>query len=97
MLNNAQKRHLKALAHARKPIVIVGDKGLTPAVLDEIGLALDHHELIKVRLNAEDRDARADMIDTIRTTLEAELVQRLGHIATLFRRNPERPRVELPR
>lgn len=97
MLNNAQKRHLKALAHARKPIVIVGDKGLTPAVLDEIALALDHHELVKVRLNAEDREVRANMIDTIRTTLAAELVQRVGHIATLFRRNPERPRVELPR
>jgi len=95
-LTNPQKRHLKALAHPRKPVVIIGDSGVTPAVLHEILLALDHHELIKIRVNAEDREAREAMIGEICATTEATLVQRIGHIATLFRRNPETPRIELP-
>ena len=95
-LTNPQKRHLKALAHHRKPVVIIGDSGITPAVLHEILLALDHHELIKIRVNAEDRESREAMIEEICATAEATLIQRIGHIATLFRRNPEAPRIELP-
>ena len=56
-LTNPQKRQLKALAHPRKPVVIIGDNGLTDAVMQEIEIALDHHELIKIRVNAEDRAA----------------------------------------
>jgi RNA-binding protein len=96
MLDNLQKRHLKALAHARKAVLIVGANGLTPAVLDAIDEALKHHELIKVKVNAEDREARAALIEHICTALDSELVQRVGHIATLFRRNPEAPRLQLP-
>ena len=95
-LTHPQKRHLKALAHSRKPVVIIGGHGITPAVLHEILRALDDHELIKIRVNATDRDAREAMIREICTTTEAALVQRVGHIATLFRRNPEAPRIELP-
>ncbi|MFO1372553.1 MAG: ribosome assembly RNA-binding protein YhbY [Candidatus Competibacteraceae bacterium] len=94
-LTNPQKRHLKALAHHRKPVVIVGDNGVTPAVMQEIVQALDYHELIKIRVNAADRDARDAMIADICVLTTAVLVQRLGHIATLFRRNPEAPRIEL--
>ena len=96
MLDNRQKRYLKALAHDRKPVVIVGDKGLTSAVVNEIHLALDHHELIKVRLNAKDRETRAQMITQLCQILEAELVQRVGHVAALFRRNPQASRIQLP-
>ncbi len=96
MLNNQQKRHLKSLAHARKPVIIIGANGLTPAVLSAIDDALNHHELIKVKVNAEDRDSRTAMIEHICTTLATELVQRVGHIVTLFRRNPATPRIPLP-
>lgn len=95
-LTHPQKRYLKTLAHARKPVIIIGDKGMTPAVLHEILLALDYHELIKIRVNAEDRTAREVMIKKLCTTSGATLVQRVGHIATLFRRNPEAPRIEWP-
>lgn len=95
-LTPLHKRHLKALAHPRKPVVIIGDNGLTPPVMQEIIQALDHHELIKVRVNAEDRAARDAMIADICAATTAELVQRIGHIATLFRRNIEAPRIELP-
>lgn len=96
MLEQQQKRYLKALVHARKPVVIIGAQGLTPAALAAIDEALQRHELIKVRVNAADRDARDAMIEQICTTLQSELVQRIGHVATLFRRNPETPRVNLP-
>ncbi|MBK7543955.1 MAG: YhbY family RNA-binding protein [Candidatus Competibacteraceae bacterium] len=95
-LTNPQKRHLKALAHSRKPVVIIGEAGLSPSVMREILLALDHHELIKIRVNAGDREAREALIAEICATAEATLVQRIGHIATLFRRNLETPRVGLP-
>jgi RNA-binding protein len=95
-LNNSQKRYLKALAHHRKPVVIVGESGLTKAVLHEVCLALDHHELVKIRINAQDREAREAIIMEICETAAAVLVQRIGHIATFFRRNPEAPRIDLP-
>jgi RNA-binding protein len=95
-LTNPQKRHLKALAHPRKPVVIVGDSGITPAIIREIALALDHHELIKIRVNADDREAREIMILDLCKETGATLVQRVGHIATLFRRNHDAPRIELP-
>lgn len=95
-LNNQQQHYLKSLAHSRKPVVIVGRNGLTTAVLKEIDAALSHHELIKVKINAEDRPAREKMIEQISQTLDAELVQQLGSIATLFRRNAESPGIQLP-
>ncbi len=95
-LTNLQKHHLKTLAHHHKPIVIIGNHGLTPAVIHEIFLALDHHELIKIRVNAGDREARETLISDICAATRADMVQRVGHIATLFRRNPENPHVELP-
>lgn len=95
-LSNSQKRYLKALAHHRKPIVIIGESGLSKAVMHEICLALDHHELVKIRINAQDREARETIILEICETAVALLVQRIGHIATFFRCNPEAPRIDLP-
>lgn len=95
-LTNPQKRHLKTLAHHHKPVVIIGDNGITAAVTHEILLALDHHELIKIRVNAANRAMRETMVSDLCATTDATLVQRVGHIATLFRRNPDAPRIELP-
>lgn len=77
-------------------MVIVGANGLTPAALGAIDEALKHHELVKVRVNATDREARATLIVQLCNTLGSELVQQVGHIATLFRRNAEAPRIQLP-
>ena len=52
-LSPAQKRFLRGMTHHINPVVIVGDKGLTENVLEEIEIALDHHELIKVKLRSE--------------------------------------------
>ena len=82
------KKFLRARAHALKPVVITGQHGVTPAVLNEINLALDHHELIKVRVNAAERDERQAMTRQICAEAGAELIQAIGHVITLYRKNP---------
>ena len=94
-LTDRQRKQLRTLAHPRKPIVIVGQKGLTDNVMEEINLALDHHELIKVKVNVADRDERSAAVEQICQQTGADLVQRIGFIATLFRRNLKKPVVEL--
>jgi RNA-binding protein len=83
-------KFLRARAHGLKPVVITGQAGLSAAVLNEISLALDHHELIKVRVNAPDRETRQQMIEHICTALTAERIQTIGHIATLYRVSPDK-------
>ncbi|WP_019626323.1 ribosome assembly RNA-binding protein YhbY [Thioalkalivibrio sp. ALJT] len=94
-LTDVQRRHLRSLAHPRKPIVTIGRNGLTDAVLAELEKALDHHELVKIKVNIGDRDARNETVETLCARTGAERVQRIGYIATLFRRNPEAPKVSL--
>lgn len=89
-LKSEQKKMLRARAHALKPVVITGQAGISEAVLNEIGIALDYHELIKVRVNAEDREQRKEMSERICAETGAELVQSIGHIVTLYRKNPEK-------
>lgn len=96
-LKPSQKRYLRGLAHALKPVIQVGNKGLTPALVAEFSSALEHHELIKVRLAGDDRDARADQIAELRKAGAAELIQNIGKVATFFRRNDEAPRIALPK
>ena len=88
-LQNQQRRALKQRAHHLKPVVLLGAAGLTEAVLAEIELALDHHELIKVRVNGGDRGMRDAQVGTIVEETGAALVQRIGHVAVLYRANPE--------
>lgn len=95
-LSNPQIRHLRGLAHSLKPVVMVGQHGLRESVLEEIGIALDFHELIKIKVSAGDRDKRDDIIREITATTHAELVQRIGNMAVLFRRNTKKPKIVLP-
>ena len=94
-LTDQQKRHLRGLGHVLKPVVILGNAGLTENVMAEIDQALTHHELIKIRVNAADRESRAALIETICAQTKGEAVQTIGHILLLFRRNPKKPRVSL--
>ena len=95
-LNNRQTRFLRGLTHRLNPVVIVADKGLTENVLNEIETALDHHELIKVKLRA-DREQREQWIREIAGKSRAEVVHSIGQVVSLYRRNPEKPVIELPR
>ncbi len=92
-LDSDQKKHLRRLAHSLKPIVIIGQRGLTESVLAEIDQALQSHELLKIRINADSRDDRARMTESILTELHAELVQSVGNVASLYRRNRDKPKI----
>ena len=94
-LTNRQIRHLRGLTHHLKPVVIVGDKGLSENVLAEIESALDHHELIKIKLRS-DRETRSAWTEEIVRGFGAEPIHSIGQVACFFRRNPKKPVIELP-
>lgn len=96
-LNDKQRKYLRGLAHDLNVVLQTGSAGLTEAVLAEIDVALTAHELIKVRFNAGERDERDAMIEETCEKLDALFIQRVGHVATLFRRNPNKAKIELPK
>jgi len=96
-LSNSQKRYLRAIAHSLDPVILVGQKGITPAVLKEFDGALSHHELVKVKLSDTDREQRAESIQRLRVGTKSEIVQTIGRVASFYRRNPKQPRIELPK
>ncbi|MGB7933002.1 MAG: ribosome assembly RNA-binding protein YhbY [Gammaproteobacteria bacterium] len=81
-----RKRDLRQRGHALKPIVIIGNAGLTEAVIREIDRSLEHHELMKIRLGGADREAKKRLIASICESCHAELVQSIGHIALIYRK-----------
>ncbi len=94
-ITQSQRRHLRKLAHHLKPVVIIGNAGLSEGVLGEIDTALAHHELIKVRVNAADRDERQAMIERIAQATGADWVLSIGHVAAFYRA-AEKPKIVLP-
>jgi RNA-binding protein len=84
-LTVAQRLELKGRAHALKPIVIIGNAGLTPAVLDEIERSLKSHDLLKIRVMNDDREAREAMLQEICEKLKAGPVQHIGKMLVVFR------------
>lgn len=97
VLTASQTRFLRGQAHDLKAMLQVGGKGITDPLVAEIDLALEHHELIKVKVGAQDRDARDAMIDELAQRTGAALVQRIGHTAVLYRPSKERRQIVLPR
>ncbi|KXI30596.1 ribosome assembly RNA-binding protein YhbY [Paraglaciecola hydrolytica] len=95
-LTNKQKQFLKGLAHPLKPVVQLGQHGLTEGVLAEIDNALNHHELIKVRVTSEDREEKALIVDAIVRETKAIKLQVIGHVLTLYKQTEER-KIELPK
>lgn len=96
-LTSSQIRYLRGLAHPLKPLLLLGGKGVTAGVLKELEQALDDHELIKVRLTGDDRAARTADLAKLVESSHAEAVQAIGHIAVLYRRNQDQPRIALPK
>jgi RNA-binding protein len=97
-ITEKQKRWLKTQVHHLKPVVLVGQAGLTEAVLAELDLALEHHELLKVRVAAGDRDLRDEVIGRMAEESRATLVSRVGNVAAFYRPNPKkREPMALPR
>jgi RNA-binding protein len=96
-LTSAQTRFLRGQAHGLKALLQIGAKGLTPAFLAELDAVLEQHELVKVKVGAEERDVRHAMITEIVDKSGAGLVQRIGHVAVLYRPAKERRQIILPR
>ena len=95
-LTEPQKKFLRGLGHQLKPVIMIGDAGLTEAVRNEFGSTIDHHELIKVRVRAGDRQVRDDIIEDLCTSTNSALVTRIGNVALIYRRNEEKPKIPLP-
>lgn len=98
-LSEPQKKHLRGLGHPLKPLIMVGDSGLSESLLAEFESTLKHHELIKVRVRVGDRTARDEIIEKLCSDSAANLIQRVGNVALLYRPNLNKKlekRIRLP-
>ena len=96
ILSKKQKEFLKGVAHHLSPVVMLGGNGLTEGVLAEIDNALNHHELIKVKIAGADRETKQLIIDAIVRETQSSNVQTIGHILVLYRPSEE-GKIQLPR
>ena len=94
VLTSAQNRFLRGTAHDLKALLQIGGKGVTPAFLAELEEVLERHELVKVKVAAEARDT---LIDELVQASGAALVQRIGHVAVLYRQSKDKRHIVLPR
>jgi RNA-binding protein len=95
-LSAFERQYLKGLAHGLNPVVMIGNQGLTESVLKEIAVNFDAHELIKVRVLGDDRDARVAMYDKICDELGAAPVQHIGKLLVMWRPS-DKQRIVLPK
>ncbi len=91
-LTPAQRSDLRSQAHGLAPVVMIGDSGLTPAVMKEIDASLNSHGLIKIRVLGDDRDARVSHYETICADLGAAPVQHIGKLLVVYR-----PKKDIPK
>lgn len=95
-LSPFERQYLKGLAHPLNPVVMIGNQGLSESVIREIAINLDAHELIKVRVLGDDRDARVAMFDKICDDLGAAQVQHIGKLLVIYRPS-DKARIVLPK
>jgi RNA-binding protein len=96
-LSKSQLKFLRGKCHALNPVIMVGQKGVTPQLLKELDIALDQHELVKIKVAAEDRETTLGIMDEISGRDGTERVQVIGKMLTVFRRNSEKPVIQLPK
>lgn len=90
-LSESEKKRLRGRGHQLKPVIMIGDGGLSDSLLQEFESTLAHHELIKVSVRVGDRSERDKIIASLCDQSSAELVQRIGNMALIYRENPEKP------
>jgi len=95
-LTGKQRRYLRGLAHHLNPVVIVGVTGVSPALLKKVATELEHHELIKVKVNDAPEDTKASA-PLLAEGAQAELVQVIGHIVVLYKAREKDPEIRLPK
>lgn len=96
LLTTKQRQYLKGLAHHLSPVVMLGGNGLTEGVIAEIDNALNHHELIKVKIAGADREMKQLIIQAIVRETKATEVQTIGHVLVLFRPSEDK-KITLPK
>ena len=95
-LTERQRKYLRDMGHALNPVLLVGQHGMTPAVIAEAQRALHDHELIKVKFRGVERDARDEGLAQLATATESVLVQKIGHTAIYYKRRNDRPGIVIP-
>jgi RNA-binding protein len=96
-LTNNQKKYLRSLSHDLKPVVMVGQHGLSEAVLAELQSSMVIHELLKIKVRAESREEKQQIIDKIVASSAAEVVQVIGGVLVIYKPFDEEPVITLPR
>jgi len=95
-LTERQRKYLRGLGHALNPVLLIGQHGVTPAVIAEAGRALHDHELIKVKFRGAERENRDQGLAQLATATDSVLVQRIGHTALYYKRRIDRPGIVIP-
>lgn len=95
-LSNKQKQYLKGLAHPLKPVVQLGNNGLTEGVLAEIENALSFHELIKIKVPSDDKEEKKLIMEAIIGETNAVQVQAIGHVLVMYRQSDEK-KISIPK
>ena|SRR5689334_4595522 len=95
-LTERQRKYLRGLGHALNPVLLLGQHGVTPAVIAEAVRALHDHELIKVKFRGAERAARDTGLTELATATGSILVQRIGHTALYYKRRNDRPGIVIP-
>ena len=95
-LSERQRKYLRGLGHTLNPVLLIGQHGVTPAVIAEAQRALHDHELIKVKFRGAEREARDTGLAELATATGSVLVQRIGHTALYYKRRIDRPGIVIP-
>lgn len=96
-LSKNQLKFLRARCHELNPVIRLGQKGLTAEVLNELEIALNHHELVKIKLGVNDKEERKELIDAICEKSTSLKIQSIGKTVSVFRKNTKNPVIELPK
>ncbi|WP_245570702.1 YhbY family RNA-binding protein [Leucothrix mucor] len=92
-MNTKQIKQLKSFGHTLSPVVTVGQHGMKESINNEIEIALDYHQLIKLKINLGDREQRDELIQSLAEQHKAMLVQRIGNVALFYRENKDKPSI----
>jgi RNA-binding protein len=95
-LSERQKKYLRGLGHALNPVLLIGNAGVTPAVIAEAKRALQDHELIKVKFRVADRETRDAGLTNLSVSTDSVMVHRIGHTALYYKRRNDRPGIVIP-
>jgi RNA-binding protein len=95
-LKGSQKKYLRGLAHDLKPSAYVGQKGLTHGLIEEINIALEASELIKIKfVDFKEKQVKKELISEIAKSINGEIAGMIGHVAILYRKNKEKKKQKI--